>query len=140
MRPITIGALSKAAGVGVETVRFYERKGLLRAPHRRTSGYRLYDQDAIERLRFIRRAKSIGFTLNEILELLTLCDDPSARRMDVRAQATRKIAEIDVKVSDLLAMRQSLDRLLNSCEGDGPASGCPIITALKDTELKEENS
>jgi MerR family copper efflux transcriptional regulator len=120
MRPITIGALSKAAGVGVETVRFYERKGLLRAPHRRTSGYRLYDQDAIERLR--------------------LCDDPSARRMDVRAQATRKIAEIDVKVSDLLAMRQSLDRLLNSCEGDGPASGCPIITALKDTELKEENS
>lgn len=138
MNSITIGTLSKVAGVGVETVRFYERKGLLRTPNRRTSGYRLYDQDAVERLQFIRRAKSLDFTLKEIQELLTLWDDPSARRMDVRAQATRKIAEIDAKVRDLMAMRQSLVHLLNSCEGDGPASGCPIITALRGNELKEE--
>jgi len=132
MRTISIGQLAKAAGVGVETVRFYERRGLLDVPARKDSGYRQYDDDAVERLRFIRRAQQVGFTLKEIQDLLALRDDPDARRADVRDRATGKVADIDAKVRDLLAMRESLVALLTSCEGDGPASGCPIITALGD--------
>ena len=130
MRTIRIGQLAKAAGVGVETVRFYERKGLLDVPARKDSGYRQYDHGAVERLKFIRRAQQVGFTLKEIHDLLGLRDDPDARRADVREKAGDKIAAIDAKVRDLLAMRESLTALLESCEGDGPASGCPIITAL----------
>lgn len=138
MRTISIGQLAKAAGVGVETVRFYERKGLLDAPARKQSGYRQYEDEAVERLRFIRQAQQVGFTLKEIGELLDLRDDPDARRVDVRARATAKIDDIDAKVRDLLAMRGSLVGLLESCEGDGPASGCPIITALGDHARREE--
>ncbi len=132
MRTIGIGQLAKAAGVGVETVRFYERKGLLDVPARKDSGYRQYDDDAVERLRLIRRAQQVGFTLKEIRDLLALRDDPDARRADVRDRATGKVADIDAKVRDLLAMRESLVAFLTSCEGDGPASGCPIIAALGD--------
>jgi Cu(I)-responsive transcriptional regulator len=134
MRTISIGQLAKAAGVGVETVRFYERKGLLDVPARRDSGYREYDDEAVERLRFIRRAQQVGFTLKEIQDLLGLRDDPDARRADVRERAAGKIADIDAKVRDLLAMRESLTGLLEACEGDGPASGCPIITAFEDQD------
>lgn len=134
MRTISISQLARAAGVGVETVRFYERKGLLDAPARKDSGYRQYDDDAVERLKFIRRAQQVGFTLKEIQDLLALRDDPDARRADVRERAGEKVADIDAKVRDLLAMRASLTALLESCEGDGPASGCPIITALGSAE------
>ncbi len=134
MKPFTIGHLAKAANVGVETVRFYERKGLLQTPERKNSAYRQYDRDAVDRLKFIRRAQQVGFTLKEIEDLLGLRDDPDARRADVRERATNKIADINAKVRDLLAMRESLTNLLSSCEGDGPASACPIITALQDHE------
>lgn len=137
MKAITIGELAKATGVGVETVRFYERKGLVKAPARKTSGYRQYPEETVERMRFIRRAQQVGFTLKEIKDLLALRDDADARRGDVRGKATAKIADIDAKVRDLLAMRESLVELLTSCEGDGPASECPIITALGDQELPE---
>jgi Hg(II)-responsive transcriptional regulator len=132
MRTISIGQLARAAGVGVETVRFYERKGLLDAPPRKESGYRQYDGDAVERLKFIRRAQMVGFTLKEIQDLLALRDDPDAKRADVRDWAAAKVADIDARVRDLLAMRASLVDLLETCEGDGPASDCPIITALGD--------
>ncbi|VTU01460.1 family transcriptional regulator : MerR family transcriptional regulator OS=Candidatus Entotheonella sp. TSY2 GN=ETSY2_48225 PE=4 SV=1: MerR: MerR-DNA-bind [Gemmataceae bacterium] len=138
MRTISIGKLAKEAGIGVETVRFYERKGLLDAPNRKDSGYRQYDDEAVQRLRFIRRAQQVGFTLKEIQDLLALRDDPDARRADVRDRATGKVADIDAKVRDLLAMRESLVRLLTSCDGDGPASGCPIITALGDKNGPKE--
>lgn len=137
MKAITIGELAKATGVGVETVRFYERKGLVKAPARKTSGYRQYPEETVERMRFIRRAQQVGFTLKEIKDLLALRDDADARRGDVRGKATAKIADIDAKVRDLLAMRESLVELLTSCEGDGPASGCPIITALSDQGVQE---
>jgi MerR family copper efflux transcriptional regulator len=137
MRAISTGQLAKAAGVGVETVRFYERKGLLDAPARKDSGYRQYDAEAVERLRFIRRAQQVGFTLKEIRDLLALRDDPDARRADVRDRAAGKIADIDAKVRDLLAMRASLVGLLESCDGDGPASGCPIITAFGDRDRQK---
>lgn len=130
MRAISIGQLAKEVGVGVETVRFYERKGLLDAASRKQSGYRQYDEKSVERLRFIRQAKLVGFTIKEIGELLALRDDPNSRRADVRRKAGAKIADIDAKVRDLLAMRGTLVELLDSCEGDGPAAECPIITAL----------
>lgn len=137
MESFTIGHLAKAAGVGVETVRFYERKGLLDAPARKDSGYRQYDDEAVERLRFIRRAQQVGFTLKEIQDLLALRDDPYAQRSDVRERASNKIADIDAKIRDLLAMRESLTTLLESCEGDGPASGCPIITSFQDRNERQ---
>lgn len=137
MKAITIGELAKATGVGVETVRFYERKGLVTAPTRKTSGYRQYPEETVERMRFIRRAQQVGFTLKEIKDLLALRDDADARRGDVRGKAAAKIADIEAKVRDLLAMRESLVELLTSCEGDGPASECPIITALGDQGPQE---
>jgi MerR family transcriptional regulator, copper efflux regulator len=138
MRAISIGQLAKAAGVGVETVRFYERKGLLDVPARKDSGYRQYDDAAVERLRFIRRAQQVGFTLKEIQDVLALRDDPDARRADVRERAAGKIADVDAKVRDLMAMRESLVSLLESCEGDGPAAGCPIITAFGDGSVPQQ--
>jgi len=137
MKAITIGELAKATGVGVETVRFYERKGLVTAPARKTSGYRQYSEETVERMRFIRKAQQAGFTLKEIKDLLALREDADARRGDVRGKAAAKIADIDAKVRDLLAMRESLVELLTSCKGDGPASECPIITALSDQNLQE---
>ena len=130
MRTMTIGRLAEEAGVGVETVRFYERTGLLDVPQKKANGYRQYDSAAVERLRFIRRAKSVGFTLAEIRDLLELRDDPGARRDDVRRRARERIVEIDTEIRELSGIRRSLADLLDSCEGDGPASGCPIILSF----------
>lgn len=134
MRPLTIGQLARHAGVGVETVRFYERKGLLAAPARRASGYRQYDQAGIARLRFIRRAKELGFTLNEIKELLSLRLDPATTCADVKARAEAKIADIDGKIDTLQRMRQALVTLTKACKGRGKSSDCPILDALDDQE------
>ena len=90
MKSLTIGQLARNGGVGVETVRFYERKGLLAEPDRRPSGYRQYDEDVVDRLRFIRRAKELGFTLNEIKELLSLRIDPTTTCADVKSRAEEK--------------------------------------------------
>ena len=105
MTALTVGQVAKRAGVGVETVRFYERKGLLDEPARRPSGYRQYDADTVAVLRFIRRAKELGFTLREIKGLLGLRLDAGATRADVRTQAAAKIADIDARLRDLQRMR-----------------------------------
>src|SRR5262249_10440299 len=130
MKTLTIGQVARQAGVGVETVRFYEREGLLAEPARRESGYRQYEGGAVARLRFIRRAKELGFTWKEIRELLALRDDPDAGRADVRQRAERKVADIEARVRDLVRMRDALGRLAAACHGDGPAEGCPILEAL----------
>jgi Cu(I)-responsive transcriptional regulator len=130
VKPLTIGHVARRAGVGIETVRFYERRGLLDEPERRESGYRQYTEEAIARLRFIRRAKELGFSLKEIMELLTLRVDPAATRADVRRRAEAKVADIETKIRDLKRMRQALLKLTASCRGDGPVSGCPILEAL----------
>ena len=130
MKPLTIGEVARRGGVGVETVRFYEREGLLAEPARRASGYRQYGDDAVPCLRFIRRAKTLGFTLKEIAELLALRDAPHATRADVRRQAQSKVADIEAKVRDLQRMRKALMALTATCHGDGPAGGCPILEAL----------
>ena len=128
---LTIGRLAKAAGVGVETVRFYERQGLLAEPTRRSSGYRHYGESAVARLQFIRRAKDLGFTLNEIKSLLELRRDPNSTAADVRRQARQKIEEIDVKLRSLQQIRAALMRLVEECHGCGPLSECPIVDAME---------
>lgn len=131
MTSLKIGEVAKQAGVGVETVRFYERKGLLHEPQRRTSGYRQYDKGAIAVLRFIRRAKELGFTLKEIKTLLNLRLDESATRADVRDEARAKVSDIEARIADLQRMKDSLLKLIRKCSGHGATKGCPILDALQ---------
>ena len=127
---LTIGQLARRAGVGVETVRFYEREGLLKEPARRPSGYRQYDEGVVDRLRFIRRAKQLGFTLNEIKELLSLRIDPSTTCADVKSRAEAKLDDIAAKIRTLQRMKRALVKLTKACSGRGAASECPILEAL----------
>jgi MerR family mercuric resistance operon transcriptional regulator len=131
MKPLTIGQVAQRAGVAIETVRFYEREGLLNRPPRApSSGYRLYEEEAIARLRFILRAKELGFTLNEIKELLFLRVDAGASCADVRAKAEVKIAAIEEKIRTLQRMRTALVRLTRACGEIGGGAECPILDAL----------
>lgn len=134
MKSLTIGQVARQAGVGVETVRFYERQGLLEEPQRRASGYRQFEQEAVAVLRFIRRAKELGFTLKEIKSLLELRLDTSATRNDVRQQAQAKVADMDAKIADLQRMRDVLQKLISKCHGGGSITGCPILEALQGRE------
>lgn len=134
MKPLTIGQVAKRAGIGVETVRYYEREGLLEAPERRPSGYRQFNEGIVARLRFIRRAKDLGFTLNEIKELLSLRLDPSTTCADVKKRAEAKITDIEGRIDSLKRMRRSLVKLTKGCRGQGVTSDCPILDALDDGE------
>lgn len=130
MRSLTIGQLAKCADVGVETVRFYERQGLLAEPDRKPSGYRQYDEDVVQRLRFIRRAKERGFTLSEIKELLSLRLDPSTTCGDVKRRAEEKIDDIEAKIQTLQRMKKALVKVTKACSGRGGTSDCPILDSL----------
>ena len=130
MNSLTIGKVAHHAGVGVETVRFYEREGLIEKPPRRVSGYRQYPEEAIFRIRFIKRAKELGFSLKEINGLLSLRAKPRGRCADVKIKAEDKIKDIDQKIRSLEAMREALNKLIAECSGKGPTSACPILDAL----------
>ncbi len=130
MASLTIGQLAKRADVGVETVRFYERKALLAEPDRRPSGYRQYDEEVVDRLRFIKRAKELGFTLKEIKELLSLRVDPSTTCTDVKNRAEEKIGDIQAKIRTLQGMKKALVKLTKACSGRGGISECPILESL----------
>ncbi len=125
-----IGELAKLAGAGIDTVRFYEREGLLPQPQRQASGYRYYDPGDVARLRFIRRAKALGFTLSEIRDLLAL----SGRREDdmagLKVAASEKLADVEVKLAELTRIRDGLQTLVASCPGHGALNQCPILNAL----------
>ena len=135
MSALTIGQLAKRADVGVETVRFYERKGILAEPNRRPSGYRQYDEDVVDRLRFIKRAKVLGFTLNEIKDLLSLRLDPTTTCADVRSRAEAKIDDIQDKIRTLQRMKKALVKVTKACSGRGGTSECPILESL-DRDVK----
>lgn len=137
MKLMTVGQVARRAGVGVETVRFYEKNGLLEEPARRTSGYREYDEETVNRLRFIQRAKELGFTLSEIKELFSLrsCSDQPCG--DVRRRAEAKIAEIEEKVVLLLRMKEVLGQLTSSCGERHDASRCPILEVLEGHEIED---
>jgi MerR family copper efflux transcriptional regulator len=128
MNALGIGELAKRAGVGIDTVRYYERSGLL-APHARLpSGYRRYRELEVARLRFIRRAQALGFTLTQIKELLKLSAQRDVTRIKRSAQA--KLADIDRRISELQRVRDGLAELVANCPGHGRASDCPILRAL----------
>lgn len=127
----TIGKVARMSGVGIETIRFYEREGLIPEPPRRDSGYRQYPPATIERVRFVKRAKDLGFTLAEIKELLNLSVGPKATCADVKRKAVEKIKEVDAKISDLKRIRKALNRLTDQCRGKGPVSECPILENLE---------
>ena len=139
MQALTINKVAKAADIGVETVRFYERQGLIAQPPRRQSGYRQYPPDTIRRLRFIRRAKDLGFTLKEIGELLDLRVDPTRSCTDVRALAKAKMADIEAKMLDLARIQAALTELVRTCRGKGPTSACPILDALDEREAGHDD-
>jgi len=136
MEALTIGQLANRAGVGVETIRFYEREGLIPEPERRPSSrYRQYLPQAVRRVRFIRHAKGLGFTLKEIQDLLDLRVDPESTCADVRERAREKIAGIEERIASLQRMKAALERLARSCRGRGPTTECPILGELD----REEN-
>jgi DNA-binding transcriptional MerR regulator len=122
----------------VETVRFYEREGFLEEPPRRASGYRQYSEEVVKRIRFIQRAKLLGFSLKEILELLTLRVDGQTSCEQVKERIAAKLAEVEQKIAELQHMRQALLQVASLCEGEGPKSRCPLLDALdRDSETVE---
>lgn len=137
MNTLTRGQLARASNVGAETIRFYEREGLLPPSTRSSNGYRHYTQAAVQRLNFIRRAKKLGFNLKEVRELLSLHDNPYASRANVKTMTEGKLAEIEQKIAGLQRMRDVLARLAAECSGKGPISGCPIIQTLESDESDE---
>ncbi len=128
---MTIGRLSSASDVSIDTIRYYERENLLPAPARTASGYRVYDQDSLRRLRFIRRAKQLGFNLEDIRNLLALTDvdGPSA---EVKQLTELKLRLVEDRIKDLRRMQKALQALSDSCDGSGPTHQCPIIDALNE--------
>lgn len=130
MESLTIGQVAKQAGVGIETVRYYERRELIDPPPRKSSGYRQYPKDTVKRIKFILRSKELGFSLKEISDLLSLKVDPSGKCSDVKKRADNKISDIEDKIRTLKKMEKALKRLVALCGEKGPASECPILEAL----------
>jgi MerR family transcriptional regulator, copper efflux regulator len=126
----TIGVLANEAGVGIQAIRFYEREGLIAAPARTRSGYRIYNDEVVGRLRFIRRAQELGFTLKEIRELIALEDSGQADCNEVYTAASAKVAAVQAKIDDLTRMKDELAALVQSCSATGTVRQCAIIQCL----------
>lgn len=128
----TIGRAAKEAAVGIETIRFYERKGLVKRPPKpRSGGFRSYSDADVERIRFVRSAQGLGFSLREVGELLSLEANPRAECGDVHAQAVRKLQEVEQKIAGLRAVRSALKSIIATCPKQGLAAGrCTILQAL----------
>ena len=133
MTGFTIGEVAKRAGVNIDTLRYYERRRLVEKPPRSSANYRRYPEDTVQRVRFIKRAQELGFSLEEIRELLSLRAAPKTRCADVRQRAEEKIQDIEEKVRVLRRMKKALGKLVSECRSDGPVTECPILEAL-DTE------
>lgn len=121
-------------GLGVETIRFYEREGLLEEPRRRASGYRQYSEQAVQRIHFIKRAQQLGFSLKEIAELLLLRVDAQTSCEEVKQRTEAKITEVERKLAELQRLRQALLQIASLCTGQGPGSCCPMLDALDQQE------
>lgn len=128
----TIGQVARASGVGVETVRFYERERILPAPKRSGAGYRLFPAETVARLKFVKRAQALGFSLEEIRELLALRASPRSNCGQVRRRAERKRGEVEGKISELRKLKNALDELIGECSGEGPVSQCTILASLEE--------
>ena len=129
---LTRGQLAREAGVKVATVRYYERRGLLQAQGRSGGGYHHYDEEAVHRLRFIRRAQELGFTLAEVDELLSLRAEAGSRCEEVRQQAEAKIADMQRKIRDLQRMKRALSQLVEACRREDGTGRCPVVEAMEE--------
>lgn len=127
---MTISQAARQAGCGVETIRFYERQGLIERPPKPPVGFRHYPSEIVDRVRFIRQAQVLGFSLREIDELLALRTDPAADCADVRARASAKLDEVGRKIAELERIREALAELIEACPGHGAARTCSILEAL----------
>ncbi|MGH8050941.1 MAG: heavy metal-responsive transcriptional regulator, partial [Arenimonas sp.] len=127
---MNIGQLAKLAGVGIDTIRYYEKEAVLPKPHRLGSGYRRYTQADVARLEFIRRAKALGFTLAEITELLALSGNAQADMSAVNKAVRQHLATVKTKLAELERIRTGLEALINICPGQGEIKTCPILAAL----------
>ncbi len=125
-----IGQVARRSGVNIQTVRYYERRGLLKQPSRLSSGYRQYGPEAVRLIRFVKRAQELGFSLDEIEDLLRLREDKTTSCPDVRAAAVDKIKDIVARMKNLRAMKRALDVLVRSCAEGGTDRSCPILEAL----------
>ncbi len=128
MSALRIGQLAKQAGVAIDTVRYYERNALLAPAGRLASGYRRYGTAELKRLRFIRRAKALGFSLDDVRELLALSDEHDIAK--VKRAAERKLGDIAQRIEELERIRAGLNTLIAACPGHGRAEACPILNAL----------
>lgn len=135
MTSLGIGALAKHAGVSIDTVRYYERSGLLAPKSRLESGYRRYSDAELARLRFIRRAQTLGFSLKEIRELLALSSARDVSR--VKRVAQIKLADVEQRIDSLVRMRTALARLVSACPGHGEPADCPILNAMRAGDVDE---
>lgn len=139
MKLMKIGEVAKQAAVGIETIRYYEREGLLAEPQRRPSGYRQYDESVVARLQFIRRAKELGFTLAEIKELLGYWFETNTRCEHVRQRAGQKITDIEEKIRSLQKMKRSLKKVISECESGASIGDCPLLAGI-DNRAKQTAS
>ncbi len=130
MTRLTIGELASRAGVNRETVRYYERRRLLARPARTMAGYRIFPDDAVDRLRFIKHAQALGFALEEIRELLGLRLDERGSCDKVRLRAARKLSDVEAKIAALKRIHRALAELLAACETRRPTAPCPILQSL----------
>lgn len=138
---LTIGQLARIAGVNVQTIRYYERLNLLNPSARRPSRYRLYGHEEEQRLRFIKKAQALGFTLREIAELLTLRIAPTICRDDVQKRAQEKLVQVESKAQDLWVLARALKKLIQTCEAGQSPDRCPILMSLeKETHADTKKS
>jgi len=131
--PLTIGRLARAAEVNVETIRYYQRVGLVTEPVKPSEGFRVYPKEAIDRIRFIKRAQKLGFSLQDIAHLLELGDGHCD---DVREQAEAKLAKIEAQIKDLQVMRKTLKTLISECNAGDKGGHCPIVQSLTKSKDK----
>ena len=130
MNGLTIGQVAQRTGMGIETIRFYERKGLIAEPPRKESGYRQYETAVLDRLAFIRQAKALGFSLGEIHELLSLRLKADTSSRDIKKIAATRLTDIEQKIKVLRRMQRALKKLVDQCPGQGSIHECPIMEAM----------
>lgn len=131
MQKKTIGWVAKEAGVNAQTVLYYERRGLLQASSRSTNGYRVFNDASVRRIRFIKRAQELGFTLKQVITLLVLQGEQDASCADVSAMAANHLEDIEAKIHDLERMRKALVPLVEACPKKGALKACPIMDSLE---------
>ena len=135
MDSLTTSKLAERGGVNLQTVRYYERQGLLAPIARTDAGYRIFEPETARRIRFIKRAQELGFSLTEIKELLSLRVDAHTTQAEIRQRAQTKLAEVAQKIRHLKAIHASLSRLTKSCRGCGPVDDCPILESMNGEEF-----